>query len=545
MSATSSNAPDDLFVALPSRQKSPPQRSKQPHSTQNDPVSPFAQLLTKNTQESQSEADSKNSPADNNESKRADFLGLKAHGGVSVVDSPARSNAYKSYQPYQATRELNEELALDFLIEGTDKPIVSGEIPIALPAQDQLRTNSANAPTQLDNDADSELSASKLSGTEISLIGSGPIVTHPPVTQQQTTNSDSVEDGSKLNPELDENESTNIHHNDEISFSNIGFNQQSTVIDSHSVGRVEKKNRDVQSEFGSTIQTNSQSYNSNFIHESDAASGERTPYPFSPQDIRVLGNQKPAGLIDNAFTTPSQLVDRQYSGIDDILVSQNENANGLPPTELEKSSLPSPAHQQEVSSVEHDLAQSQTQSSHLRFSDNTGNDAPLALQESISSSAGPQKTKSESVLHQAGTSIVQAIEGGKAIRMRMNPPELGLLNIEIAAIDGSLTARLDVESAQTHRVLVDNLSHLHEMLHRNNTQIERIELNVVETLADASHQSRNSNSFSSSGNHRNDQGAQPNDDAKINPSNTREKSSSQIESKPQAMQLLSGIDIHA
>jgi flagellar hook-length control protein FliK len=100
--------------------------------------------------------------------------------------------------------------------------------------------------------------------------------------------------------------------------------------------------------------------------------------------------------------------------------------------------------------------------------------------------AGPP----EAFTHRLGASILESANGGKVLRMRMHPPELGVLQIEVASVEGVVTARLDVESARAHRAILDNLPQLHEMLGRTHTQIDRIELNVLENQAGPEGQAR-------------------------------------------------------
>ncbi|MCA9070414.1 MAG: flagellar hook-length control protein FliK, partial [Planctomycetaceae bacterium] len=98
----------------------------------------------------------------------------------------------------------------------------------------------------------------------------------------------------------------------------------------------------------------------------------------------------------------------------------------------------------------------------------SNHESELNVPDSIKSG---QNAENDSIIRQAGDNILKAIEGGKAIRMRMHPPEMGILNIEITSINGSLSARLDVESPHAHRLLVENLPQLQEMLGRANTQV--------------------------------------------------------------------------
>jgi len=95
--------------------------------------------------------------------------------------------------------------------------------------------------------------------------------------------------------------------------------------------------------------------------------------------------------------------------------------------------------------------------------------------------------------------MVQSLQGGKTIRMRMHPPELGILHIEVVSTNGALTARLDVENANAHRAILENMPQLQEMINRTNVSVERIELNMLDSQSGLSNQSQDSNPFSAGG----------------------------------------------
>ncbi len=98
--------------------------------------------------------------------------------------------------------------------------------------------------------------------------------------------------------------------------------------------------------------------------------------------------------------------------------------------------------------------------------------------------------RAEAITDRIGRSIVQAAGGGQVLRMRMHPPELGVLQIEVASLEGNIVARLDVENARAHRAILENLPQLHEMLSRTHAQIDRIELNILENRAEPEGQAR-------------------------------------------------------
>ncbi|MEX0717931.1 MAG: flagellar hook-length control protein FliK [Planctomycetaceae bacterium] len=69
-------------------------------------------------------------------------------------------------------------------------------------------------------------------------------------------------------------------------------------------------------------------------------------------------------------------------------------------------------------------------------------------------------------------------DAGHQLRIRLNPPELGSLRVEVAARDGALFARLDVETQAAQRAVLENLGQLRELLAQHGTAIERIDVHV-------------------------------------------------------------------
>jgi flagellar hook-length control protein FliK len=68
-------------------------------------------------------------------------------------------------------------------------------------------------------------------------------------------------------------------------------------------------------------------------------------------------------------------------------------------------------------------------------------------------------------------------EGGE-VQLRLRPPELGSLRMEIAVRDGVMTAQLETETAAARNILLDNLPQLRERLAEQNVKVERFDVNV-------------------------------------------------------------------
>ncbi len=78
-----------------------------------------------------------------------------------------------------------------------------------------------------------------------------------------------------------------------------------------------------------------------------------------------------------------------------------------------------------------------------------------------------------------------ARERGGPVQLRLNPPELGALKIEVQVQDGSMTARLEAETSAARAAILENLPQLRERLAEQGIRIDRFD---VELLPDQSQQ---------------------------------------------------------
>lgn len=73
-----------------------------------------------------------------------------------------------------------------------------------------------------------------------------------------------------------------------------------------------------------------------------------------------------------------------------------------------------------------------------------------------------------------------ANERGGALQIRLSPPELGSLRLELTIHDGVMSAALETETVLARRVLLDHLPALRERLAEQNIRIERFDVDVRE-----------------------------------------------------------------
>ena len=72
------------------------------------------------------------------------------------------------------------------------------------------------------------------------------------------------------------------------------------------------------------------------------------------------------------------------------------------------------------------------------------------------------------------------VEAGRDIRLRLHPPELGHLRLQIKVQDGAMTARMEAENPLARTLLLDHLAGLRHRLAEHNIKIERFEVDLMQ-----------------------------------------------------------------
>ena len=71
-----------------------------------------------------------------------------------------------------------------------------------------------------------------------------------------------------------------------------------------------------------------------------------------------------------------------------------------------------------------------------------------------------------------------ADEDGGQIRLRLSPPELGSMKIEITMHGGTMTAHVETETSAARNMLLDNLPALRQRLADQNIKIEKFDIDL-------------------------------------------------------------------
>lgn len=71
-----------------------------------------------------------------------------------------------------------------------------------------------------------------------------------------------------------------------------------------------------------------------------------------------------------------------------------------------------------------------------------------------------------------------AHERGGTLQLRLSPPELGAMRLELTVKDGVMTAALETDNANARRVLLDHLPALRDRLAEQNIRVDRFDVDV-------------------------------------------------------------------
>jgi flagellar hook-length control protein FliK len=76
-------------------------------------------------------------------------------------------------------------------------------------------------------------------------------------------------------------------------------------------------------------------------------------------------------------------------------------------------------------------------------------------------------------------SLRSGFDRGGALRVQLEPPALGKVQIEVQADSGGVSARLEVQTPAARQTLLDNISLLHDAIGQTGATVNRIEVEVV------------------------------------------------------------------
>jgi len=84
----------------------------------------------------------------------------------------------------------------------------------------------------------------------------------------------------------------------------------------------------------------------------------------------------------------------------------------------------------------------------------------------------------EKLVNRVADAVRTAGRNGRQLRIRLQPPELGTLQIEVSSRNGVLSARLEVQTTSAQQAILENMTLLKNALAQNGTRLEHIDVQL-------------------------------------------------------------------
>lgn len=84
------------------------------------------------------------------------------------------------------------------------------------------------------------------------------------------------------------------------------------------------------------------------------------------------------------------------------------------------------------------------------------------------------------LVHRVSKALEFARQRDGEVRLRLSPPELGSLRLEVRVRDGVLVARMEAESQETRQLLLDSLPALRDRLFEQGIRVERFDVDLLD-----------------------------------------------------------------
>ena len=91
----------------------------------------------------------------------------------------------------------------------------------------------------------------------------------------------------------------------------------------------------------------------------------------------------------------------------------------------------------------------------------------------------PVEIDSARFLTRVARAFTAAQQRGGEVQLRLSPPELGSLRVEIKVLDGVMTARVETENASAQTAVLEHLPQLRERLAEQGVRIERFDVDLM------------------------------------------------------------------
>jgi flagellar hook-length control protein FliK len=90
---------------------------------------------------------------------------------------------------------------------------------------------------------------------------------------------------------------------------------------------------------------------------------------------------------------------------------------------------------------------------------------------------------SSRVLHRVARAFAAAQNGDGEVRLRLSPPELGAVRLEVRVQSGAMVARLETETSAARTIIMENLPALRERLAEQGMRIDRFDVDLMQRNA--------------------------------------------------------------
>jgi flagellar hook-length control protein FliK len=178
------------------------------------------------------------------------------------------------------------------------------------------------------------------------------------------------------------------------------------------------------------------------------------------------GSDSKTSKAETANAGAATIIDAIAKVADAPVVEAAPVTNDTPAIET-KAETPAPATPSPVNSAQNQSQPIQTQPVHT--------DAPPPHADSESPMPTVDRAR---FVQRVANAFRSAQQNDGQIQMRLSPPELGSLKIEIAVRNGVLSANLEAETPDARRVLLDNLPALRQRLAEQDIRIEKFEVDI-------------------------------------------------------------------
>lgn len=84
----------------------------------------------------------------------------------------------------------------------------------------------------------------------------------------------------------------------------------------------------------------------------------------------------------------------------------------------------------------------------------------------------------EQLMDRIASAVRQSQSTGQQLKIRLSPPELGALQIEVSLKNGEYSAKLEVQNRHAQKVINDNLAQLKEALVKTGVSLDRIDVQI-------------------------------------------------------------------